>query len=247
MASWFIKEFQEDASKKSLEERKALLSGNAISVIVGGSETNGTSLILLWFALAKYPEHMEKIYQELSGVDENDPVALATLPHLNGFMNEVMRLYPSALTGGNRQAPAEGLWIDETFIPGGTKLVAPKYTIFRLPSAFECPLEFIPERWTTRPELVKDKRAFAPFGVGRRACVGKNLALTQIRLVTATLLKKFRVHFAPGQDVGEVERDMRDQLTAQPGKCRVIFEPRRGGCGVAAPAGTRECGSERLL
>ena len=33
---------------------------------------------------------------------------------------------------------------------------------------FERPTEFIPERWLAdgRPELVKDKRAFAPFTIG---------------------------------------------------------------------------------
>ncbi len=61
---------------------------------------------------------------------------------------------------------------------------------------------------------------------GRRICVGKNLALTQIRLVTAVLLTKYHVCFALGEDGEAVERDMRDQLTAVPGKCRVVFEAR---------------------
>lgn len=28
-------------------------------------------------------------------------------------------------------------------------------------------MSFIPERWYSRPELVLDKEAFAPFGVGK--------------------------------------------------------------------------------
>lgn len=59
-------------------------------------------------------------------------------------------------------------------------------------------------------------------------CVGKMLALTQIRLTVAMLLKRYRIVFAPGQDVDVVEREMRDQVTAQPGPCRVIFEARNG-------------------
>ena len=34
-------------------------------------------------------------------------------------------------------------------------------------TAFQDPTSFIPERWTSRPELILDKRAFAPFGVGK--------------------------------------------------------------------------------
>lgn len=29
------------------------------------------------------------------------------------------------------------------------------------------PNEFIPERWTTRPELVLNRSAFVPFGTGK--------------------------------------------------------------------------------
>lgn len=94
--------------------------------------------------------------------------------------------------------------------------------------------------------MIRDKSAFAPFGVGRsffstpmndspiltyislgrRVCVGKNLALTQIRLVATILLSRYRVRFAPGETGEAVERDMRDQLTAQPGRYAVVFEPR---------------------
>lgn len=35
------------------------------------------------------------------------------------------------------------------------------------PKFFKQPDEFIPERWTTQPELVLDKRAFHPFMVGK--------------------------------------------------------------------------------
>ena len=34
-------------------------------------------------------------------------------------------------------------------------------------TAFQDPTSFIPERWTSRPEMILDKRAFAPFGVGK--------------------------------------------------------------------------------
>jgi hypothetical protein len=38
--------------------------------------------------------------------------------------------------------------------------------IFIVPEAFVQPNDFIPERWTTKPELCLDARAYAPFGVG---------------------------------------------------------------------------------
>lgn len=81
--------------------------------------------------LAKYPEHADKVYEELTGCDVTDVNALATLPHLQAVINETLRLCPPAMTGGNRLTSDEGLWIDDTWIPGNTKVAAPKYSIMR--------------------------------------------------------------------------------------------------------------------
>ena len=57
--------------------------------------------------------------------------------------------------------------------------------------------------------------------------MGKNLAMAQLRLVAAALLSKYHIRFAPGERNGEaVERDLRDQLTANPGNLVLMFEKR---------------------
>ena len=61
---------------------------------------------------------------------------------------------------------------------------------------------------------------------GRTSCVGKDLALTEIRMVTACVLSTFRICFTPGDNGEAVERDMRDQLTGNPGDLYLIFASR---------------------
>ncbi|KAJ5213940.1 hypothetical protein N7449_001109 [Penicillium cf. viridicatum] len=224
IASWFI----EDHVKRGSDPTRARwLSGDTATLVVAGSDTTAPSLTLLFYFLARYPTHAEKIYEEIYGVDRDNPAALATLPHLTGTINEAMRLLPAVLTFSSRVTPPQGLMIDGTFIPGNTKICAPRYTIGRLETAYVHPHEFIPERWYSQPELIKDKRAFAPFGVGRTSCVGRHLALAQIRLVAVALVFHYRIKFAPGENNGEaVERDMKDQLTAQPGACQLVFQSR---------------------
>ncbi|KAJ5171192.1 uncharacterized protein N7500_003975 [Penicillium coprophilum] len=224
IASWFI---EDHVRHRSDPKRARWLSGDTATLVVAGSDTTAPSLTLLFYLLARYPIHTEKIYKEIQGFDIENPAALATLPHLNGSINEAMRLLPAVLTFSSRVTPPEGLMVDGTFIPGNTKICAPRYTIGRLETAYLHPHEFIPERWYSRPELIKNRRAFAPFGVGRTSCVGRHLALAQIRLVTAALVFHYRIKFAPGQNNGEaVERDMKDQLTARPGACLLVFESR---------------------
>jgi cytochrome P450 len=150
------------------------------------SDTTAPSLILLLYFLARCPEHASKIQRELDGVDPTDVRALSALPHLTATIHESMRLLPAVPTFSSRVVGPQGITIDGTFIPGGTKICAPRYSIGRckqalqysprnaghanftlVEAAYEQPYSFIPERWYSRPELVKDKRAFAPFGVGK--------------------------------------------------------------------------------
>ena len=95
------------------------------------SDTTAPSLTFICYCLARHPEHAEKLYAELSGVDPLDLNAVSALPHLNGFINEVMRLYSVAPTVVTRQTPPQGIMMGDTFIPGDTKVLAPRWVIFR--------------------------------------------------------------------------------------------------------------------
>ncbi|GKZ31072.1 hypothetical protein AbraIFM66950_011131 [Aspergillus brasiliensis] len=126
IASFFI----EDHSTSMDQRRKMWLSGDTATLVVAGSDTNAPTLTHLFYFLARYPEHTERIYQELQSLDSmDDVVGLPKLNHLNGAINEVMRPLPAVLTFGTRVTPPDGLTIAGTFIPGGTKICAPRYTI----------------------------------------------------------------------------------------------------------------------
>ncbi|KAJ4344386.1 uncharacterized protein N0V89_012126 [Didymosphaeria variabile] len=221
IASFFI----EDSQRKDADKISREAVGGDCGVILLAGSTSGPSLILLFYCLARWPEHAEKIRQELRNVDYNDMTALSALPHLTATINESMRLYPAGPTFGSRITPPDGLNCEGVYIPGGIKVVAPRYSLGRLEEAYEAPHEFIPERWYSKPELVKDKRAFAPFSMGRNSCAGKKVAMSEMRLTVAILVSKYSIRFAPGTSDGLlVEKNMRDQLTPLPGELKLVFE-----------------------
>ena len=53
------------------------------------------------------------------------------MPHLNGVINEVLRLHPAVPTGGFRETPPEGVEIGGQKVPGNTLICAPRWTIGR--------------------------------------------------------------------------------------------------------------------
>jgi tryprostatin B 6-hydroxylase len=85
----------------------------------------------LFYCLAKYPQETEKIKAELEGVDPLDITTLSALPHLNGVINESMRLYSVLPTLLYRDTPPEGATIGDTYIPGNTKIMRPSWVMFK--------------------------------------------------------------------------------------------------------------------
>ncbi|KAI1395669.1 cytochrome P450 [Hypoxylon fuscum] len=226
MAAYFIDEYHKLEGVYGLEKRNLHLQGTAVTAVIAGSDTTRSALITAFWSLANYPEHARKILDEIRTVDINDPNALSMLPHLEGFIAETLRLVPPAMSGAARVTGPQGLMVEKTLIPPGVKVTAPKYVMMRLDTAFVNPNDFIPERWYSRPELILDRRAFGPFSVGSRACVGKPLAYAELRLVVAALVQCFRIEFAPDYDPMTMWRDLKDQVTAQPGEVKCVFTPR---------------------
>ncbi|KAL5042261.1 hypothetical protein BDW71DRAFT_200739 [Aspergillus fruticulosus] len=201
------------------------LGGDSLLAFVAGSEPTAGVLIGLFYELAKNPSEADIIYREVQQHTQQD--ALHKCRHLKAAIYEALRLYPSLPTGGNRKtSPDEGIAVAGVFIPPETTIVAPKYCIGRLESAFKDPNSFIPERWTTRPELVRDRSAFAPFGSGSHSCLGRALAMSDMMLVTAHIVRRYRLSFPPGESGDCVFAEWTDRFTSRLGRLRVVFERR---------------------
>jgi len=114
---------------------------------------------------------------------------------------------------------------------------------------FEKADAFIPERWYSKPEMVKNRHAHNPFSIGKldrargnfidllnskadaqdlgkSSCIGKNLALTDIKLVVASIIRRYHISFTPGEDCHRVYTEMRDQFTIAPGPLSLRFKHR---------------------
>ncbi|MCJ1320172.1 hypothetical protein MMC15_005510 [Xylographa vitiligo] len=218
-----------DASRAadSLEEDRHWLAGDTFAIIIAGSDTVASTLISIFYHLVQDPSQIVKLRNELDSCSSISNIKeLKSMDHLNGVINEALRLHPGLPSGGFRQTPPEGLTISGQYIPGDVTIVAPRYTIGRLESCYKRAGDFVPERWYSEPGMVVDKSGFAPFSIGRYNCVGKNIALTQLRSVVALLVSSFDVAFAQDEDGVAVWRDLKDQFNSHPGKLRLVFSPR---------------------
>ncbi|PWY82104.1 benzoate 4-monooxygenase cytochrome P450 [Aspergillus heteromorphus CBS 117.55] len=203
------------------------LSGDSILAIVAGSEPTAAVLVGLFSCLARHPIHAETIHAELPGVDITDPIALSKrCPHLEATIMEALRLFPALPTAGLRKTLDEGVVIAGRYIPPQTTIVAPRWLIVRREDCFTRATEFIPERWYKHPEMVRNKAAYNPFGLGHNSCLGKTLATDYLRLVTARLVSKYHIRLPEGETTDEVVGDLRDRFASRPGRLRLRLEVR---------------------
>ena len=187
--------------------------------IIAGADTNAITVSNICWLLCRYPEYQEKLNKELSDLPCSNGVIedkfLFDKPCLNGIINEALRLHPPVPSGLQRVTPPEGVVIAGRYIPGKMNVSTPTYALhrgisrllFQLtyanildPRAFVYPEDFLPERWSTRPDLILRRDAFLPFGYGAYICAGKPLAMLQLRMVVGMIFRRFRVFFAPGEE-----------------------------------------------
>lgn len=112
------------------------------------SDTTSITLSAVFYLLARNPQHFDKLRAEITPlIAENKPLngdSSAKLGHLNGVINETLRLYPAVPTDIVRLALPQGITIGGTFIPGSTNIWVPQYSLgrgmfhaFRLSERFE--------------------------------------------------------------------------------------------------------------
>lgn len=208
-----------------------LLVGDARLIIIAGSDTSASALIHSFYELGRDANVVRKIREELEqhGIRNDDTLSITQLQYLeylNAFINETLRLHPTNPGGLFRLTPPGGAKIGGHYLPGGVKVVNPHYSVLRSPKAFVAPNEFIPERWTTRPQLVLNKKAFCPFSLGRYACIGRNLALNELRVVITKSVLEFDIAFAPGETGRTLVEESRDIFTMSLAKLELSFTKR---------------------
>uniref|UniRef100_A0A093VAB7 Tryprostatin B 6-hydroxylase n=1 Tax=Talaromyces marneffei PM1 TaxID=1077442 RepID=A0A093VAB7_TALMA len=193
------------------------LWGEANVLMVAGSDTTSTSIVATLFYLVRHTEAMKKLKEEVrsSFTDVEQIVSgpqLNDLVYLKACIDEAMRLSPAVPGSIPREAMEGGAEVDGVFLSAGSECGTPAFSIHRSPDYYREPLSYIPERWiegatcqthsgrqswvTTKPEIEAARNAFCPFSIGPRGCIGKSMALMEMRITLARLLFLFDIELA---------------------------------------------------
>ncbi|KAK2015018.1 cytochrome P450 [Colletotrichum eremochloae] len=175
------------------------LTAEALTQLIAGSDTTSNSSCALLYHVVRTPGVLEKLQKELDqAIPANCDVPtfdmVKDLPYLAMVINEALRYHSTSGIGLPREIPADspGVTIRGYYFPPGTVLSVPSYTMHHSkeiwgPDAHE----FRPERWES--VTARQKNAFIPFSTGPRACVGRNVAEMEMKLIVSTWARRYRV------------------------------------------------------
>jgi unspecific monooxygenase len=182
-----------ETSPASAAER---LGDQIATIVVAGHETTAAALFWTMYLLAQHPDEQERLAAEIAPLalrPENAGELLPRLVRMRAVIDESLRLYPPAFVIV-RQALGDD---DAGGVPvqkGSLVLIAP-WILHRHRRFWPAPERFDPSRFM--PDAPPPPRfAYMPFGAGPRICVGAPFALTELVLVTATLVRAFRIELA---------------------------------------------------
>jgi len=155
-----------------------------------GTETTANTLTWTLYVLAKHPEIVTKLKQEVEQVLQGGEPTLETLPqltYLHQVIQESMRLYSPVwiLTRQNKATET----IAGYKLPPKSNIFFSAYMLHRNPRYWENPNDFIPERFAPGKLSKDDLKAFIPFGAGPRKCIGDRFADMEIKIVLIRILQ----------------------------------------------------------
>jgi benzoate 4-monooxygenase len=175
---------------------KAELTVESLTQLIAGSDTISNSSGVIMYHVLTTPGVLGRLRAELAAALPEDTVVpeyehIKNLPYLEGTVNEGMRLHSPAGLGLARViTDPRGTVIFDRHYPQGTHVSVPVDTLHRCkdiwgPDAHE----FKPERWANLTD--QQKTVFLPFSTGPRACIGRNIAEVELKMILATWANRY--------------------------------------------------------
>lgn len=170
-----------------------------ISFLLAGRDTVASGLTTFFYLIANNPEVENKIRNEIiQEMKDQQQVPtldqLKRMDYLHAAIYESLRLYPP-VQFDSKFALEDDFLPDGTFINKGTRVTYHPYAMGRVEEIWgrDC-IEFKPDRWMKNGKFTPESPFKYPvFQGGLRVCLGKEMALMEMKSVAASLIRRFKI------------------------------------------------------
>ncbi len=174
-----------------------------VTIFFAGHETTAMAMTWMFYLLSQHPEVEERLRAEISTVLDGRTPTFTDLPKLTysqKVIQETLRLYPSAYLFA-REAISDQV-LDGYRIPAGTMIFLTPFVTHRDAKYWPNPETFDPERFNAEQVAARNPNVYYPFGEGPHLCIGNNLAQTEMQMILALALQRYKISLVPGHPIG---------------------------------------------
>ncbi len=187
----------------------------ALIFLLAGHETTGATIAFALHLLGRNPGVQQRVRQEVHDVAAQRPIEAADIERLSytsQVILETMRLYPAGHTLARRAREATVLAGHP--IPARRIVAISVWAIHHNPAVWPDPYRFDPGRFGAIQSTSDgsgehgrqtSRYAHLPFGGGPRGCIGQYLAMAEMTVAIATIVRAFELESLtdkPDLDVG---------------------------------------------
>lgn len=174
-----------------------------ITLLFAGHETTASALSWLFYWIHYHSEIEDKLRLETSLLGNvSDYQTINNLSYLNALIFETLRIYP-VVVGSFARIPNQDTYIMGYKINKNDYLSISIYNLHHREDLYPNSKQFKPERFL---ETTYSPYEYLPFGGGNRRCLGSALALLEMKLVTVTILKRFKLVLTNNHSLYPVRR-----------------------------------------
>ncbi|XP_060598049.1 cytochrome P450 2C31-like [Ruditapes philippinarum] len=175
------------------------IKGIILDLVVAAMKTTNSAVAACFLLLLKHPKHVATIQNEIDEIVGQDRVPdeedQSNMPFCRAFIYEVLRYISHGTLGLPHLATTDYKLEGYTFSKNDI-ILSNIWFIHHDPEFWDKPWEFHPQRFLDEtgnlvPADHDNMRRIATFSVGRRVCIGKDIALTRIFLYMTSILQQF--------------------------------------------------------
>ncbi|KAK0467030.1 cytochrome P450 [Desarmillaria tabescens] len=181
-----------------------IMVDQVLTFLGAGHETTASGLTWTLWLLANNKEYQSRLREEVTPVFQENPRpdyrTLNGLEWLDCVVMESLRVMPPIPTTVRKTATTD--YIDGVLVPEGTLLQICIRQINTWKQVWgEDAEEFRPERWFNLPKAYNPSYSHLSFISGPHSCIGKTMAIIEMKAVLASLILNFDFDPAyPGQE-----------------------------------------------
>lgn len=199
-----------ESGKNDLD--KLSLMSELVSTLETSYETSTTTTMWFLHNMACNPAIQQRLFEELSDFDEKNEnmtiFQLNELTYLDLCVRENLRIHPPV--ANMVRMVDEDTPINGYIVPKNTLTVTSIYAIHHDEEIYPVPEKFDPSRFEQENFAKIPSGAYIPFGDGPRRCLGERLALMEMKIIFANIVKNFRI------EPFELDKQVLFNLTTKP-------------------------------